>query len=94
MKSCWMALNGEGIWTHIIKHKYLKDWPMDDRLRHQDFTVQGTSYIWNGFIQSLTWITSNLRWKVGDGKRIRIGVDHLAGLNSIFVLQEGLRIYL
>ena len=71
MKSSWMDLNGEGIWTHIIKYKYLKNWPMGDWLRHQDFIVQGNSYIWNGSIRSLAWIARNLGWKVGDGKIIR-----------------------
>ena len=35
-----------------------------------------------------------LGWKVGDGKRIRLGVDPIAGLNSSFMLSEGLRDYL
>ena len=30
MKTCRMALNGEGIWSHIIRHNYLKDRYLDD----------------------------------------------------------------
>ena len=50
--------------------------------------------MWNEFIRSLTWITKYLGWKVGNGKRIKIGVDPVAGLNSPFVLPEDLRSYL
>ena len=34
LKSCWIVLNGKGIWSHIIKHKYLKYIPVDDWVRH------------------------------------------------------------
>ena len=35
-----------------------------------------------------------LGWKVGNGKRIRLGVDPIAGMNSSFVLSKGLMDYL
>ena len=83
LKSYCMVINGEGIQSHIIKHKYLKNRSVDDWLRLHNFTVQGYSYIWNGFIRSLTWITKYLGWKVGYGKRIRIGVDPMTGLTLL-----------
>ena len=30
MKSLWMVLNGNGTWSHIIGHKYLKNLSVDD----------------------------------------------------------------
>ena len=33
-------------------------------------------------------------WRVGDGKKIRLGVDPVASLNMSFVLPEDLRMYL
>ena len=94
MKSLWMVLNGNGTWSHIIGHKYLKNLFVNEYLRQQSFPVQGSSYLWNGFIRTLSRITTKLGWRVGDGKRIRLGVDPIAGLNSSFILSEGLRDYL
>ena len=89
-----MVLNGEGIWSHIVKHKYLKNRPVDEWLHLQVFTIQGTSYIWNGFIREISWITRCLGWKVGNGRSIRIGVDPIDGLRSGYVLLEYLMNYL
>ena len=94
LKSLWLVLNGEGIWSLIINHKYLKNWSVVNWLRSQAFNIHCTSYIWNDFIRALSWLTRCLGWKVGNGQSIRIGVDPIAGLNSNFVLPEDLRIYL
>ena len=78
----------------IVKHKYLKNRYVEEWLRIQVFNIQGTSYIWNGFIRALSWITRCLGWKVGNGQSIRIGIDPIASLNLDFVLPEDLGIYL
>ena len=94
LKSLWMVINGRGTWSVIIGHKYVKSLSLDDWLCKQHFLVQGTSYIWNGFIRTLSWITRQLGWKVGDGKSIRFGIDPIAGLNYTFLLPEDLKDYL
>ena len=94
LKSIWLILIGEGIWSHIVKFKYLRDWTIDAWLHCKYLKVQGTSYIWNRFVRALSWISCYLGWKVGNGHSIRIGVDLIAGLNSDFVLPEDLRSYL
>ena len=65
-----------------------------DWIRTHVFSVQGTYYIWNGFIRTLSWLTIYLGWRVGNGKAIRIGIDPIAGLNSDFVLPMDLKSYL
>ena len=42
----------------------------------------------------LSWITCKLGCKVGDGRKIRVGVDPIAGLGAPFSLPEELRDYL
>ena len=85
---------GNGIWSRIITHKYIKSRPLEDWIRSWKFTVNGTSYFWNGFIRILSWITCKLDWKVGNGLIIRLGVDPIAGLDASYILPEELRDYL
>ena len=94
LKSLWLVLNGNGIWSHIIKFKYLKGMTVDTWLHVKYFRVLGTSYIWNGFVKAMSLITCHLGWKVGNGCSIRVGVDSIASLNSDFVLPEDLKCYL
>ena len=67
---------------------------MDEWLHIQHFLVHGTSYFWNGFVISLSRVTSQLGWKVGNGQCIMLGVDPIAGLNAPFMFFEGLREYI
>ena len=46
------------------------------------------------WFHQITWITRSLGWKFGNGSSIRIGIDHVACLNSSFVLPMDLRGYL
>ena len=90
----WQLLTGTGYWSRIITHKYLKDKPLEDWLRARNFCVYGTSYFWNEFIRILEWITCQLGWKVGNGLKIKVGIDPIARHNSRYLLSEELRDYL
>ena len=94
LKSMWKLLFANGIWSRIISHKYLKNRPLEDWIRAWNFIVIGTSYLWNGFIKILSWITYKLSWKVGDGMKIHLGVDPIAGLDASYSLPVDLRDYL
>ena len=39
LKSVWIVLKGEGIWSLIINHKYLKNWSVVEWFRTQAFNV-------------------------------------------------------
>ena len=93
-KSLWLVLNGDGLWSKIIKHKYLKNLPVDVWICQQSFTVKGTSHMWNGFIRPISWITICMGWKTRNGKNIKVGIDHIASLTSDFILLEDLKLYL
>ena len=51
LKSMWQLLTSTGTWSGIITHKYLKNRPLEDWIRGQNFSIVGTSYFWNGFIK-------------------------------------------
>ena len=59
LKSMWQLLNGTGIWSRIIAHKYFKNNSLEDWIRARNFNITGTSYFWNGFIRIIEWITSH-----------------------------------
>ena len=90
----WQLLNGTSIWSRIISHKYFKKNSLEDWIRARNFNITGTSYFWNGFIRIIEWITSQLGWKVGNGLKIRLGVESIAGHNLQYLLSEELRGYL
>ena len=48
----------------------------------------------NGFIRILSWITCKLGWKVGNGLKIRLGVNPIVGLDASYILSLDLRDYL
>ena len=75
-------LTGTVIWSRIIVHKYLNNRPLEDWIRGQTFSIVGTSYFWNGFIRIFEWITCQLGWKVGNGLKIKVGIDPIVGHNS------------
>ena len=85
---------GNGIWSRIITQKYLKNRPLEDWIRARKFSIIGTSYFWNGFMRIMSWITCKLGWKVGDGRKICLGVDPMEGLDALFSLPKDLRDYL
>ena len=72
LKSFWMVLKGLGIWSSVIKTKYLKNLSLKDCLRNKRFTVKGTSIFWNRFIRTLSWLNCKLGWKVGNGISIKL----------------------
>ena len=94
LKNLWLLLNGNGIWSRIISHKYLKHKPWEVWIRDRKFNASGTSYFWNGFLRVLYWITNHLGWKVGNNQKIRLGIDPIASMNLSFLLSKDLRGYL
>ena len=77
-----------------MAHEYIKDRPLNEWVRSQSFTVIGNSYIWNGFIRSLSWITCRIGCRMGNGLSIRLGTNPIAGLNAPYILPAGLKDYL
>ena len=94
LKSMWQLLMGNGIWSRIITHKYIKNRPLEEWIRAQNFNVFGSSYFWNGFIRIVSWITGQLGWKVGNGLNIWLVAYPIASLNTQYLLSEDLRDYL
>ena len=94
LKIQWSILFGKGIRSQIISLKYLKNCFVEVWLRSQHFHVVGTSYFWNGFIGSLSWITCQLGWWVVNNLSIKFGSDPIVGLCAPYILPNDLREYL
>ena len=62
LKSLWMVLNGNGLWSHVIIAKYLKNQSLDRWLRSKLFIVRGPSVICNGFLHTLSWLGRFMGW--------------------------------
>ena len=63
-------------------------------LRDKKFMVHGASMIWNGFLNTLSWLGKFLAWHVGNGQDILVGVNPIIGTHSLSDLPLGLRDYL
>lgn len=94
LKNLWNVLMGSGLWSYVIKSKYLKHLSVANLLRLGVYQIQNTSAIWNGFLQILDWITSVACSRVGNGASIRIGIDLIAGMEQYSALSMGLIHYL
>ena len=90
----WQLLMGNGIWNRTSAHKYLKNRPLEDWIKSQNFFVSRTLYFWNAFIKILSWITCKLGWKVGNGLKIHLGVDPIIGLDASYIPSVDLWDYL
>ena len=52
------------------------------------------SIIWNGSIRVFGWLSKSLCWKVGDGRSVQVGINHVVGLEQHFSLSQFLFDYL
>ena len=89
-----MVLHGNNLWHQVIISKYLKSKSIVSWLRDENFNVRGASMIWNGFLNTLSWLGKCLAWHVGNGQDILVGVDPIIGTHSLSDLPLGLRDYL
>ena len=94
LSSFWKALNGSGIWNHVLSAKYLKEKSLADWFRGKHFAFRNSSIVWNGFIKTLPWIGRCLSWKVGNGLDVRIDADPIIGVSLCIFFDHGLISYL
>lgn len=80
VKSFWRATNGSGIWSQIIKSKYLTRDSLHF-LCHEFRFPTSYSAIWGSFKKILGHITVRLTWLFRDGSRIPICNLNMLGLD-------------
>ena len=70
LKNLWRVLTVDGIWSRVIKVKYIKKMSVAEWLRKGEYLTTNTSIIWNGFLGIVCWIIKSICWRVGHGEKI------------------------
>lgn len=82
MKSMWRGLNSCGIWSEILKYKYLNNNNMEDLHVTGRQQSKGGSIIWNGFSNCWLSFTTFLKSHFGRGSKILIRWDGMNGISD------------
>jgi len=61
-----------------------------DWIQKDVFTASNASIVWNGLLDVIPFIKPCLYWRIGDGSRIRIGIDRFVGGGEDFLLSDSL----
>lgn len=78
----------ENLWMTVIKIKYIDLIPMDEWLRSPDKRYPQTSVVWKATLESIKIIEQGLAWHVGNGEKIRLGLDPWVGCNARYALSR------
>ena len=70
--------------------KYLKGRSVFSWIRNEVFTATNASIVWNGILDVIPLIKPCLHWRIGDGSRIRIGIDRFVGGGEFYLLSDSL----
>ena len=82
IKSSWRALGGKGLWHEIIKSKYMKNLSLELWIRYKPSRFSVGSLFWRNTCKHIHWILNGLAWRIGDGHRMRIGLDPFVGFTD------------
>lgn len=74
-KSLWRAIQGDGLWSRLIKSKYLANKDLDVWYRRGKLGIQYGSPIWCSFRKVEAIFLEQLIWKFHKGNKIIIGKD-------------------
>ena len=86
-KGGWRLINTTSLWTQVITHKYIVSDSLEEWIRSPIKSHSRGSLIWKAVIRSFSVIEAHLAWNVGNGRKVRIGVDPgQEASNSIFSL--------
>ena len=56
LKRFWRGLFGKGLWSEILKAKYIKKYSIEEWIRDSRKSVCNGSIYWIGFIQHYPWL--------------------------------------
>jgi len=90
MKSAWRGLFCRNPWNKILVDKYLKGQCVYDWIQKDVFNASNASVVWNGILDVIAIIKPGLSWRIGDGTKIRIGMDRIVGVGEDYLLSDSL----
>ena len=87
----WRLITTQSLWTEVITHKYITPTSVLDWIRDFEFKKHKSgSIIWKSLCKSFSLIAEGLVWKVGDGRKVRIGADPWIGSAQNHILPQPL----
>jgi len=90
-KVAWRLLQSQSLWTRVVFQKYIAPLTLIDWVRQVDKTKPGCSVIWKALVLSFGLIGSGLVWRVGDGRKLRVGLDPWVGSGRDHILPLAIR---
>lgn len=78
-KSLWRSLTDKGLWILVIRNKYLKTSSTTHWLRNHQSGFFQTSAVWSSIYRTFDLIGLWLKWKIGNGVELFVGVDPFIG---------------
>jgi len=89
-KSMWRVFFHQGLWSLIMRKKYLKGLDVVTWLKKHTLVFKIASLVWRNLMTTLPIIKRWLTWKVGSGQRILLGMDPFVGGGSFYKLSDNI----
>lgn len=79
-----------GLWSSVIRVKYLKTYNSTQWLRHHHLCLSRASAVWTSIGKSIAYVKKGIKWKIGNGTELLVGVDPFIGDKGIYRLPRDL----
>ena len=90
VKGGWRLIHSDNLWTRVMIEKYITPESIVEWIRRPQKCHKGGSVIWKAVIKSFNVIEDALMWKVGNVRRVRVGIDPWLGSDGHFRLSKQL----
>jgi len=71
----------ENLWKRVVKRKYIDPAPLEDWITNSVKNKKNVLAICKATAKSFKVIEQGLAWKIGKGRRLKIGKDPWVGCN-------------
>ena len=89
-KYLWRVLFHQGVWSRLMRKKYMKGVKVTKWLRKEMEGYSIASLLWRNLITASPIIKGWLAWEVGSGNQIHVGMDPFIGGGSFYKLSDPL----
>lgn len=94
LKNIWQVVCGDGLWSQIIKAKYLYNMNLIGWICVGTPIPLRISQSWRSLLLTKHWFLENLSWNIGSGSIAKIGLDIFPGVESSHSLSFPLTTFL
>ena len=80
---------GEGLWSKVLKGKYIKCCSLTQWIQNPHKTFTNSSIIWTGLIRSYPKVLGQwLSWKIGRGIQVFVEINPLIAFEGHYKLSD------